>query len=341
MYKISVAGHICADLTPDLPAGIGMIPGELVDVGPIKIRPGGCVVNTGGDLAALGLPVSTSGVVGDDDLGKIVLAKLAEQGVATNNLQIARNFTTSYSIVLEPPGMSRSFWHHVGASICFDGTGVSLDDIDLLHIGYPPLLPALLADSAQPLVDVLERAHAAEITTSLDMAVVDGDSPVGRMDWHRIFKRVLPLVDIFTPSLDDLSSALAIPTVNDLDAIRDIAQTLIDDGVAIVMISAGEDGVLLRTASAGRFARGGPVLVALTDKWHGADIWVPAAKVDRIVTTNGAGDAASAGLLFGIVSGYSPSEAAELAVSVAAAKIRGERVADLVIPPPHGSVAVV
>ncbi|WP_166791347.1 carbohydrate kinase family protein [Cryobacterium sp. Hh7] len=339
MYKISVAGHICADLTPELPAGIGMVPGQLVNVGRLKIRPGGCVVNTGGDLAALGISVSTSGIIGDDELGRIVLASLVEQGITTTDLQVERDYSTSYSIVLEPPGMNRSFWHHVGASIRFDGTRVSVEGIDLLHLGYPPLLPSLLPSTAQPIVDLFNRARDSGATTSLDMAVVDGDSPVGRVDWHGIFKRVLPLVDIFTPSLDDLQSALALPVVTDRSALSELAQSLIDDGVAIVMISTGEDGVLLRTGTSARFASGGRVLASLGADWHDAEFWVPAVHVERIMTTNGAGDAASAGMLFGLVSGYSPREAAELAVLVASAKIRGESVADLAIPLPHETFA--
>lgn len=63
MMRAMVAGHICADLRPKLTGGERIIPGAIAEVGPLDIRPGGCVANTGINLAALGarscsLPIS-------------------------------------------------------------------------------------------------------------------------------------------------------------------------------------------------------------------------------------------------------------------------------------------
>jgi sugar/nucleoside kinase (ribokinase family) len=308
---------VCADLTPELPLGVGMIPGQLYHVGPMSIRPGGCVANTGVVLARLGVQTRTSGVVGDDDLGRVVVRKLNEMGLSTQNVLTSAGTTTSYSIVLEPAGMNRSFWHHTGASETFDGSHVDLDGVDLLHVGYPPLLPGLLPNDAQPLVALLERARTAGITTSLDMAVVDRNSKVGRLDWHAILRRTLPLVDVFTPSIDDLTSALEIGPVPTANAAATLADSLISDGVAVVMLSAGEDGLLIRTASEDRLRVGGRVLQALARTWADATIWTQALPIPSIVTTNGAGDAASAALLYGMVKGYAPQETAEMAALVA------------------------
>ena len=335
MLRVTVAGHICADLTPELPAGIGIVPGQLTNVGPLIIRPGGCVVNTGGDLAALGVEVTTSGVLGSDELGGIVLEYLDHHGIGTANIEVTADATTSYSIVIEPPGMNRTFWHHVGANALFDGTSVSVNDTDLLHIGYPPLLPALLPESGAALAALMRRARTAGVTTSLDMAVVDANSSVGRTDWHGLLKRTLPLIDVFSPSLEDLRSSLGLQSIVDQDGLQRLARSLVDDGAAVVMISAGEDGVALCTAGAERFARGGRALADLTPQWCDIDLWMPALPVEQIMTTNGAGDAASAGLLFGLVAGYSAPQAAGLAVTVAAAKIQGNPIADLSLAKPN------
>lgn len=335
MLKVTVAGHICADLTPELPAGIGIVPGQLTNVGPLIIRPGGCVVNTGGDLAALGVDVTTSGVLGSDELGRIVLDHLDRHGIGTANIEVSTNAATSYSVVIEPPGMNRTFWHHVGANALFDGTSVSVNDTDLLHIGYPPLLPALLPDSGAALAALLRRARTADMTTSLDMAVVDANSPAGRADWHGLLKRILPLVDVFSPSLEDLRSSLGVQSIVDRDGLQRLARSLIDDGAAVVMISAGEDGVALCTAGAERFAHGGRVLADLTAQWCDVDLWMPALPVEQIKTTNGAGDAASAGLLYGLVAGCSAPQAARLAITVAAAKIQGDPIANLSLANPN------
>ena len=317
MYQIAVAGHICADLTPSLPLGIGTIPGQLQNVGPITIRPGGCVANTGQVLVQLGLPVRTAGLVGDDDLGEIVVRGLVELGLSTLDVHIAPGSSTSYSIVIEPPGMNRSFWHHTGASDVFDGTSIDLESVDLLHLGYPPLLPGLLTDTAEPLVRLLKRARAAGVTTSLDMAVVDRSNDIGRLDWHSIMSRTLKHVDVFSPSLDDLTSTLEIGPISSSEAIVGVADQLIADGVGVVMISAGEDGLLLRTGSAERLGRGGTVLSSLSDEWIDATVWAPSNAIAEIVTTNGAGDAASAGLLYGLISGLSPRSTAAAASLIA------------------------
>jgi Sugar kinases, ribokinase family len=317
VFNISVAGHVCADLVPELPVGVGMVPGQLYDVGPLTIRPGGCVANTGFVLAQLGINARTAGLVGDDDLGRIVIRELGRLGLDVENILMSPGTTTSYSIVLEPAGMNRSFWHHTGASNGFDGTHVDLTDVDLLHVGYPPLLPGLLPDDARPLVDLLGRARRAEVTTSLDMAVVDRSSSIGKLDWYSIMKNTLQHVDVFTPSIDDLTSALEIGPTSTQRAVTTLAERMLADGVGVVMLSAGEDGLLIRTSDAARLRRGGRVLSALSDEWSDVSIWVEAREIDSIFTTNGAGDAASAAFLFGLINGLAPDRTGALATLVA------------------------
>ena len=53
MRSVVVAGHVCVDFIPEIPSGAATEPGELLEVGPLTVAAGGCVANTGGDLAAL------------------------------------------------------------------------------------------------------------------------------------------------------------------------------------------------------------------------------------------------------------------------------------------------
>src|SRR5947208_3444914 len=66
MRAAVVAGHLCVDLVPELLALPSTGPGDLAEVGALHLSPGGCVANTGGDLAALGATVAAVGDVGDD-----------------------------------------------------------------------------------------------------------------------------------------------------------------------------------------------------------------------------------------------------------------------------------
>src|SRR5690348_2717080 len=121
MRSALVAGHVCVDLVPGLSHVPQVRPGELAEVGPLAVRAGGCVANTGGDLAALGAPVQVVGDAGDDELGALLVGLLAARGVRTGQLRRVPGRSTSYSLVLQPPGRDRSFWHHVGANAGFDG----------------------------------------------------------------------------------------------------------------------------------------------------------------------------------------------------------------------------
>ena len=329
MTPIVVAGHICLDLTPALGPGAARDPGRLIDVGPLRIGLGGCVANTGLALADLGADVSLHSTVGDDELGRIVADTIARRPGLTADLHVDRDHATSYSLVLEPDGHDRTFWHHTGANAVFTGEHLDVGDAPLLHLGYPPLLPALLADGGAPLEAVLSRARARGATTSLDLAVVDPASAVGAVDWPGILKRAVAVTDVLTPSLDDLTSALGptlgIPPLPAARAAGLYADLLLSWGAAVVAISAGSEGLLLRTAFASRLARGGRMLAPLADRWADVSLRVRPVAVPRVTTTNGAGDASTAGLLFALSRGSSPTLAAHLATGTAAAVIAGDR----------------
>ncbi len=329
MSSIVVAGHICLDLTPELGASARLDPGRLIDVGALRMGLGGCVANTGLALADLGAEVSLHSTVGDDELGRIIADTIARRPGLHADLHIVPDHATSYSLVLEPAGHDRTFWHHTGANAVFTGSELDVGSARLLHLGYPPLLPALLTDGGAPLEAVLRRARSRGATTSLDLAVVDPASSVGAADWAGILKRTAAVTDVLTPSLDDLTSALGpalgIPAQPAAVAAGAYADLLIEWGAAVVAISAGADGLLLRTASAERLARGGAMLAPLASRWADVSLRVRPLPVERVVTTNGAGDASTAGLLFALSRGASPTLAAHLATASAAAIIAGGR----------------
>ncbi len=323
MQDIVVAGHICVDITPALPADTVIEPGALVEVGPVSVTLGGCVANAGGNLVNLGVPVRLVGTIADDELGATVRRMLLGRGMSSSELLVTAEAQTSYSLVFQADGADRTFWHYAGANAFFDGTAVDLTGARLLHVGYPPLLRGLLPEQGLPLRRLLSRARSAGITTSLDMAVVDPDSEVGALDWAGILRAILPQLDIFSPSIDDLTSALKIDEEVSAGLVEQLAERFIEAGVAVVAISAGAKGQYLRTGSAERLATGGLVLEPLSPAWANQSFWQEPAVVREVVTTNGAGDAVSAGLLFGLWSGMEPADATQFAAACAAATISG------------------
>ena len=173
MRRALVAGHVCVDLIPELGALPRSDPGELEQIGPLAMSAGGCVSNTGGALAELDVPVQVVGDAGDDELGRTLVRLLESRGLGSDRIRLLPERSTSYTIVVQTPERDRSFWHHVGANAGFDGAAVDVHDADLLHVGYPPLLPALVADGGAQLDALLVRARTVGLTTSLDLAVLD------------------------------------------------------------------------------------------------------------------------------------------------------------------------
>ncbi len=310
MRAVVVAGHLCLDLVPELSAVPRTGPGDLTQIGPLRLTPGGCVANTGGDLAALGAPVTVVGDVGDDALGGVLVRLLAERGLRTEQVQRVAGESTSYTIVLEPPGRERTFWHNVGANAAFDGAAVALEGARLLHVGYPSLLPALIAAGGEPLVALLTRARAAGITTSMDLAVLD---PADATDWPALLARILPLVDVITPSAVDVRSALRLPP----EALAASAERLVGLGTAVAMVTGGPGGLALRTAE-----RAGALFGRA---WADRAEFTPAPEVE-VRTTLGAGDAATAGLLYGLLAGRDPEAALDLAARTAATRVAGQAI---------------
>lgn len=320
-----VAGHVCVDLMPALRRLPSLDAGSLSEVGPLVIRAGGCVANAGGALAALGTQVRLVADVGEGPLASLLVSLLAQSGADVTGLR-ATGSSTSYSIVVESPGHDRTFWHHVGANAAFDGTPVDLDGARLLHLGYPSILPAMLPGHAAPVRALFGRARAAGVTTSLDLAVISEPDRDSHAWWSESLASTLPLVDVFTPSVDDLVSATGRAIPGDPDAIVDEARRLVGMGVALAVVSAGASGIALASGSSERFAAGGLALAGLGAEWLDQAMWVPAEALDAPASTTGAGDAASAGLLHGLLEGYSPRAALELAVDTATRRIQGRAI---------------
>lgn len=318
MYRISVAGHLCVDLKPELGPNARISPGRLINVGPLTVVLGGCVPNTGLALRDLGADPELQAAVGDDRLATLVPKLLGD----VRRRLVTVPGSTSYSVVLEPGGADRTFWHHTGSNDAFHPGDVSIDT-DLLHLGYPSLLPTICADVGASLATLFTEARARGVTTSLDLADTDPDGPAGAVDWDTFLTRILPHVDVISPSVDDLRSALRDPREPSLELACEYAGWLVERGAAVAMVTAGRHGVALRSGRESRVTQGGRVLADQAGQWTGADLAIPAVPPAGQATSTGAGDAASAGLLFALISGWDPSRAIHTAQVAAVARMSG------------------
>lgn len=338
--KIISAGHICIDITPVFPSEQKyerpeqlLMPGKLVHVDPADVHTGGSVANTGLALKILGNEVQLMGKVGEDAFGGMVRGIL-QQYDAADGLLVDPSSSTSYSIVLSIPGVDRIFLHNPGANDTFCNADIpecALDDAALFHFGYPPLMRKIYEGGGRELAAIFRRIKARGIATSLDMAAVDPSSPAGRQNWKEILMRVLPDVDFFVPSFEELCSMLApkkyaelltkadggdMIRVLDLDAdVKPLADTLLEMGGKALLIKCGARGMYYRTAGKDAMKKVGSCLSLDVDAWANQEGFQRSYKAERVLSTTGAGDTSIAVYLTAVLQGKSPARCAALAAA--------------------------
>jgi len=77
---------------------------------------GGCAVNTGVDLARLGVKAAVSACLGRDGAGQFVRRRLEEEGVDVSGLVETNKASSSYTFVMIGSDGRRRYLHHVGAN---------------------------------------------------------------------------------------------------------------------------------------------------------------------------------------------------------------------------------
>ena len=325
MSSIQVVGHLCVDLKPGLGSTKVAAPGELAVVGPMGISMGGAVGNCGRVLADLGVDVSLSACVGDDELGAMARRILGTHHRDVD-LAVMPGLATSYSLVVEPEGVDRSFWHHTGANAAFVGD-CAVTATRLLHFGYPSLTPAMCADGGAPIVRLFDRAHSQGVATSLDLAFVADNSPVRDLDWEALLRTAVAASDVFCPSWHDLANCLGLPMDVDDAYVSEWADRFLDWAAGVVLITLGERGSYLRVADQDRLT---PFAACGIDAsaWAGTTTWQVPDVLTDVTTTNGAGDAYKAAFLARLIEGDGPQQCLDYAGRVVARYLTGVPLAD-------------
>ena len=228
----------------------------------VKLKGGGDAFNAAGNMAALGAAVRLVSGVGRDELGDMLRASLARQGVEARLVE--KDEPTSAAAVLIRPDGERSFVSCHGAShrlsepdipdSAFEGAGT-------MYVGSANGLPGL---DGEGMARLMRRAKSAGLATALD---VTGEVSREKLE---ALAHVLKHVDIFMPSQRE---AYRLTGIEDpLEAARNFAAL----GPGTVIVKCGPDGC-----------------VALSEGAEYASPGFPAEAID----TTGAGDAFVSGLL--------------------------------------------
>ena len=343
--KIISAGHICLDITPVFPAAVEgrpihelLQPGKLLTMEAADVHTGGSVANTGLALKLLGNDVTLMGKIGRDAFGEVVKSILSSYGAG--GLIEDGNSSTSYSIVLAVPGFDRIFLHNPGTNDSFSNADIpekALQDAVLFHFGYPPLMKRMYAENGKELTQIFRRMKENGIATSLDLAAVDPRSEAGRADWRAILSGVLPYVDFFEPSFEELCFMLDHERYDRLNSRGDditegldmwaealpLTDELIGMGCRAVLIKCGTSGMAYKTAGEEAIREIGKRLTLDAWVWADREGIQPCFRAETVRSGTGAGDTSIAAFLTAVLRGCSPAECAALAAAEGACCVTG------------------
>ena len=274
---------------------------------------GGSPFNVLVDLALMGakFPLAAVGLVGDDENGRWILDLCRKHQIDDAALQRSAGAPTSYTDVMTVQSTGRrTFFHARGANAELDSPHFDFSSTTarIFHLGYLLLLDRL--DSPHPIygtvaAEVLARAQAAGLKTSIEAVSEDSDR------FERLVLPALRHVDfcIMNEFEAERVTHIRIRREQGVDepALVEAMKQLLAAGVRERVVihfpeggaALGHDGVLHRHAS----------------------VRLPA---EYIKGAAGAGDAFTAGVIYGWHEGLPMEECLRIAVCAAAANLSDE-----------------
>jgi len=274
---------------------------------------GGSAHNVSIDLKKMdaSLPVFTAGLIGQDAAGDFLAEQAAQFGVDTTQLKRIAETTTSFTDVMtvESTG-KRTFFHHTGTNdlITPDHIDVEQSSAKILHLGLLGVhknLDAPWMQEANGWVEILKRAKSAGLHTNIEMVSIDPD-----------INRRLAL-----PCLDFLDSLI----INDYEAGCLSSIDTIENGEANADACMAAARHLLSVGAMEFVIVHFPTGAAAVNR-SGDELHVPSINIEPslIKGSVGAGDAFTAGALYGVHNEYPLEQCILLGHAIAAASLRSE-----------------
>ena len=252
--------------------------------GEIRWGWGGVARNIAENLARLGAEVHLVTAVGNDKWGSDLLRQLVELGVDTKDCIISdTNSTASYVALYQGDAQ---MW-------------VAFDDMSVVsHItpGYMYRLRRLVRETDMICIDanIIPSSLKTLMRLAKEYDVPVGADPTTALLAHRLVPHLSEL-RLITPNKSEAEALLGTELVTD-HAISEGVRDLVRAGVDLAIITLGADGLYYATSSeSGR---------------------LPAFPVD-VVDPTGGGDALTAAVAFGLLSGFSPGESVRLGMAAA------------------------
>ena len=282
-----------------------------VEIYQVDTQGGGSGCNLAIDVKKLDLafPVSTIGLVGDDENGRFLIAQADNYGIDRRQLAVTRDEPTQFvdAFGSRRTGRRTHFYYQGAAGLLtpdhFDFTGMTAR---ILHLGLPgvhEIMDGPWHQEANGWVAVLKKARGAGIKTNLELVSVTPE-------------RIAALARPCLPHLDFL-------IVNDTEIGAIAGETTATDGVtdveACIRAASRVLGEGAMRVVAVHFPMGAIVVTCEGAVTRRPSVNVPKTEVN---SANGAGDAFAAGMLYGLHEDWSIEDALTLAHAAAAASLR-------------------
>lgn len=264
-----------------------MVLGDKILVNDVYFTYGGGGMNTASSLASLGLSVAYIGSIGKDDIGKGIMAKLEEKGIASDFVVQQEEFKSGLSVALHAGERERTILGFRGANDQLTKKALPENIQEKTSWIYLAHLSGGSSMCLESLAEILEK-------TDIKLMWNPGSTQLklGKEGLAAMLKNTTAL-NINKEEAEQLTG---------LDVPRD--QSKADDEI--------DDLTILFEA----LAETGPEIVVITDGKRGASVWnngqIYSSKnhdIAETADTTGAGDAFGSGFLAGYISSGNIEEA--------------------------------
>ncbi len=247
-----------------------------VFVSDLKLLSGGAAANTAYACGKLGLSTAFIGKLGKGDIfNNKILSDFKETSVDTKFIKYSDNFKTGSAYVALDTQGERRIYAHSGAANNLSKTDILEEEI---------ISTKLIFLSSLRNIDPF--MHAAKIGKNNGIPIILNPGMLIIEQGFEYIKELLEKTDVLILSEKEFNTLFNL-TENNLSegVIKENSVTLFSLGIKVLIVTLGKKGAFLLTSKRSEV--------------------IPPLKLERVVDTTGAGDAFSAGFIYGLVQKFS------------------------------------
>ncbi|MFX1256997.1 MAG: carbohydrate kinase family protein [Promethearchaeota archaeon] len=247
-----------------------------VFVSNLKLLSGGAAANTAYACAKLGLLTAFLGKLGlNDAFGAKIIKDFEKVKVATTLIKYSNNYSTGTAYIALNKEGDRRIYAHSGAANYLSKNDINERDIELTKVIFLSSLKNL-----EPFIKAatIGKTHRIPVILNPGMLIIDQ----GLKNISKLLKKI----NILILSLREYKTLLNLQG-NEIDneAIKEKVELFWKFGIKAIVVTMGEKGAILLNQEI-------------------SDL-IPSIKVGQTIDTTGAGDAFSAGFIYGFVQNLS------------------------------------